>query len=157
LISAFSDADWAGCVDDRRSTGGFALSLGHNLVSWSAKKQAIISRSSTETEYKVLANATIEIIWIQVVLTELGMSHSRTAYLWCDNLGATYLMANPVFHARTKHVEVDYHFVHERVTSKLLQIRFICTNNQVANGFTKPLTLQKLQSFQSNLNLGGCD
>ena len=113
LVSAFSDADWAGCSDDRKSTGGFAIFLGSNLISWSARKQATVSRSSTEAEYKALANATAEVIWVQSLLTELGISHPKAAVLWCDNIGATYLSANPVFHARTKHIEVDYHFVRE--------------------------------------------
>jgi hypothetical protein len=107
LVSAFSDADWGGCPDDRRSTGGFAVFLGSNLVSWSAKKQATVSRSSTESEYKSLANATAEIIWVQSILRELGVPQEKAPCLWCDNLGATYLSANPVFHARTKHIEID--------------------------------------------------
>jgi histone deacetylase 1/2 len=122
IVSAFSDADWAGCPDDRRSTGGFAVYVGSNLVSWNAKKQATVSRSSTEAEYKSLANATAEVMWVQTLLDELGVSQSKAAVLWCDNIGATYLSANPVFHARTKHIEVDYHFVRERVARKLLDI-----------------------------------
>jgi hypothetical protein len=73
----------------------------------------MISRSSIEGEYKALANATGEIVWIQSLLRELGVLHPPVASLWCDNLGATYLSANLVFHARTKHVEIDYHFVRE--------------------------------------------
>jgi hypothetical protein len=74
-----------------------------------------VSRFSTEAEYKSLANATTEVMWIQTLLDELGASQSNVAVLWCDNIGAMYLSANPVFHARTKHIEVDYHFVRERV------------------------------------------
>ena len=73
--------------------------------------------------------------------------------LWCDNLGATYLSANPVFHARTKHIEIDYHFVRERVAQKLLEIQFIPTGDQVADGFTKPLQVRQFQAFKNNLNL----
>jgi hypothetical protein len=99
LVSAFSDADWTGCPDDRRSTGGFAVYIGCNLVSWCARKQATVSRSSTEAKCKSLANATAEVMWIQKLLDELGMPHPKAARLWCDNIGATYLSANPVFHA----------------------------------------------------------
>ena len=81
------------------------------------------------------------------------MPQARAACLWCDNIGATYLSANPVFHARTKHIEVDYHFVRERVTQKLLDIRFIPSGDQLADGFTKSLTTQQFEVFRGNLNL----
>ena len=162
LVSAFSDADWAGCVDDRKSTGGFVVFLGSNLVSWSARKQATVSRSSTEPKYKALANATAEVMWIQTLLKELNIPSPRAAKLWCDNIGAKYLSANPIFHARTKHIEVDYHFVRERVLEKLLEIDYIPSGDQVADGFTKALSVRLLENFKANLNLssvmieGGC-
>lgn len=127
--------------------------LGSSLISWTARKQVTVSLSSTEAEYKALANAMAEVIWIQTLLTELGVSQPKAAVLWCDNIRATYLSANLVFHARTKHIEVDYHFVRERVTQKLLGIRVISSNDQVVDGFTKPQSVSKLQEFRSNLNL----
>ncbi|XP_012700229.1 uncharacterized protein LOC105914105 [Setaria italica] len=153
LVSAFLDADWAGCIDDRKSTGGFAVFLGNNLISWSARKQPTVSRSSTEAEYKAIANATAEVMWVQILLREIGVKSPRAAKLWCDNLGATYLSSNPVFHARTKHIEVDYHFVRDRVKKQLLDIGFVSTKDQIADGFTKALPVRQVENFKVNLNM----
>lgn len=112
-----------------------------------------MSRSSTEAEYKSLANATAEVIWIESLLTELGISQSQPPCLWCDNLGATYLSVNPVFHARAKHIEIDFHFVRERVANKQLRIIFISSKDQLADGFTKALAVRLFEDFRHNLNL----
>lgn len=155
LVSAFSDADRAGCPDDSRSTRGFAVFLGNNLISWSARKQATVSRSSTEAEYKAMANATTEVMWVHKLLDELGISHPSAAVLWCDNIGAKYLSDNPVFHARTKHIEIDFHFVREQVAMKQLDVRFISSADQLADEFTKPLGTRPFIWFRNNLNLTG--
>ena len=100
-----------------------------------------------------MANDTAEIMWVHKLLDELGISHPKAACLWCDNIGAKYLSENPVFHARTKHIEIYYHFVSEQVNLKQLDVRFISTGDQVADGFTKPLTARQLALFRHNLNL----
>ena len=112
-----------------------------------------MSHSSTEAKYKAVADATAEIIWVQSLLRELRVTSPRPPVLWCDNIGATYLSSNLVFHARTKHIEVDYHFVRERVAQKLLCIKFILSKDQLADIFTKPLPLPQFEACRRNLTL----
>jgi hypothetical protein len=107
MVSAFSDTDWGGCTDDKKSTGGFVVFLGPNLISWCVKKQKTVSRASIEAEYKTMADATAEVMWIQSILHELQVPGPHCARLWCDNLGAKYLASNPIFHGWMKHVEID--------------------------------------------------
>jgi hypothetical protein len=152
-IQAFSDADWASCLDDRHSTTGYCLYLGRNLISWTSRKQRTVSRSSTESEYRAIAQASTEIIWLCSLLSELGLVSSTPALLWCDNIGATYLTANPLFHARTKHIEIDVHFVRDLVASNALSIRFISSKDQLADTFTKPLPTAKFILLLDNLNV----
>jgi histone deacetylase 1/2 len=93
------------------------------------------------------------LIWVEALLTELGVKLKEKPSLWCDNLGATYLSANPVFHARTKHIEIDFYFVRERVANNHLAIQFVSSRDQVADGFTKALPINKLDEFKRYLNL----
>lgn len=152
-LHAYSDSDWAGSLDNCKSTSGFCVYFSHNLISWSSKKQTTVSWSSTESEYRFLAVASTELIWLQYLLTELKATLSQPPILWCDNLGTTYLASNPMFHARTKHVKIDFHFVREQVASNSLQIRFISTHDQLANIFTKPLASPRFAHLASKLTV----
>ncbi|KAK2986043.1 hypothetical protein RJ640_000293 [Escallonia rubra] len=152
-LHAFTDADWAGCAEDRKSTGGFAIYMGGNLISWSSRKQRTVARSSTESEYKALADCAAELTWLSSLLAELGFSPTRAPTLWCDNLGATYLSANPVFHARMKHIEIDFHFVRDKVRRKELQVKFISTMDQIADILTKGLSTTRHQLLSNKMKV----
>jgi hypothetical protein len=110
-LVVYMDADWASCPDTRCSTSGHAVFLGGNLVSWSAKWQTIVSRSSAEAEYRVIANGVAEATWLRQLLHELQTPLSRCTLVYCDNIDVVYLSTNSVQHQRTKHVEIDLHFV----------------------------------------------
>ncbi|XP_048134074.1 disease resistance protein RPV1-like [Rhodamnia argentea] len=121
-LHAYSDADWAGNSDDRTSTSGFIIYIGANPISWSSRKQKSIARSSTEAEYRAIATTSAEILWVQNLLQELAIHSTQPPIIHCDNIGATYVCANPVFHSRMKHIAIDYHFVRELVQTHRLQL-----------------------------------
>jgi hypothetical protein len=132
-IHTYADSDWVGCSDDRRSTTSYLVYLGSNLLSWSSKKQTTVARSSTEAEYRSLAMVTAEVVWLKNLFRELELVLPAPVLL-CDNLGATFLASNSAFHVRTKHIELDYHFMWEKkVADGTIHVRFICSQDQLAD------------------------
>jgi len=100
-------------------------------VSWCAKKQSVVARSSTEAEYRAIATATAKLYWLRMLLKDLRILLLSPPTLWCDNIGALALTSNPVYHARTKHVEVDYHFIREKVVNSDILVKFLSTHDQL--------------------------
>lgn len=152
-LHAYSDADWGGDSDDYISTNAYITYLGCNPVSWSAKKQSGVARSSTEAEYRAIANTAAELSWICNLLTELGVILQQTPVVYCDNVGATFLCANPVFHSRMKHVALDYHFIRGHIQQGSLRVAHVLTQDQLADALTKPLVRAKFIDFRSKIGV----
>ncbi|XP_049932797.1 uncharacterized mitochondrial protein AtMg00810-like [Nymphaea colorata] len=162
-LMTFTDADWAGDPDQRKSISGFCIFIGRNLVSWSCRKQKAVARSSTEAEYRCMAAGTAEVTWVRHLLEDIG-ENIKTSMLMCDNQSAINIAFNPVQHGRTKHIEIDQHFVRQKVEDKEIQPIYVRTDEQVADLFTKGLTKErfwflkgKLYMVQNHAQLeGGC-
>ncbi|KAJ9678523.1 hypothetical protein PVL29_020646 [Vitis rotundifolia] len=152
-IECFSYVDWAGSKFDRRSTTGYCVFLGGNLVACKSKKQSVVSRSSVESEYRALAQATCEIIWIHQLLCEVRMKCTMSAKLWCDNQAALHIAANPVYHERTKHIEVNYHFIREKIKENLVSTGYVKTGKQLRDIFTKALNGTWVEYFCNKLGM----
>ncbi|KAL1203365.1 Retrovirus-related Pol polyprotein from transposon RE2 [Cardamine amara subsp. amara] len=153
ILHAFSDSDWAGDTDDYVSTNGYIVYLGNTPITWSSKKQKGVARSSTEAEYRSIANTSSELAWICSLLTELVIPVPTIPVIYCDNIGATYLCANPVFHSRMKHIALDYHFVRNQVQAKTLRVAHISTKDQLADVLTKPLPRPTFQFLTVKLGV----
>ncbi|CAM8976219.1 unnamed protein product [Rhodiola kirilowii] len=150
-LVCFADAGWASDPDDCRSQHGFSIYFGGNLVSWSSRKQKVVARSSTEAEYRAIAFASAELIWLRQLLQEMSMSSVQAPILLCDNISATFLTANPVFHQRSKHIKIDYHFVREQVQSGELVVRHIKSVDQIADIFTKAVGTSRFKNLRFKL------
>jgi hypothetical protein len=129
------------------------FSFGSGAVSWSSKKQPTVALLSTEVEYRGATIVACEVVWLQKLLSDLGQSVNAPIVIYCDNIGSILLANNPVYHARTKHIEVHYHFIKEKVLAKEIDLIHVNTKDQVVDIFTKTLSTDKLKKFRKMLGV----
>lgn len=157
LLSGFSDSDLAGCVDDRKSTGGMVFYLDENLITWVSQKQRCVALSSCEAEFMAATSAACQGIWLQRVLSQILDTKPGPVVLYIDNRSAVDLAKNPVFHGRSKHIYLRYHFIRDCVEKGLIVIKHVKTTEQRADIMTKALAVTKFEGMRRLLgvkNLG---
>jgi hypothetical protein len=152
VLTGYSDSDFAGDYDTRKSTSGYLFTLNNGPISWKSKRQSTISLSTTEAEFNGLEQATREAIWLKNLLIEVGIK-INTVEIKGDNTGAINLAYNPEYHQRTKHTATRYYYVRQEVDNKNIKVDYISTNDIPANGLTKPLPKEKFKRFVQLLNL----
>lgn len=139
-------------MDDYVSTNAYIIYLGSTPIFWSSKKQKGVARSSTEAEYRTVANTAAELRWV-CSLSELGIQLSSTPVIYCDNVGAIYLSVNPVFHLRMKYLALDYHFVRDNVQSGAVRVFHVSTKDQLADDLTKPLSRARFNELYGKIGV----
>lgn len=152
-LLGFCDSDWAGCVDDMKSTSGYAFSLGSGVFSWASKKQQTVAQSTAEAEYVLASLATSQAIWLRRILEDVGEKQGEATPILCDNKSAIAMTKNPVYHSRTKHIAIKHHFIREAVEDEEIQLKYCATEDQVADIFTKALSKEKFQYFREMLGV----
>jgi len=138
-LHAFADTDYTGNKNNYSSTSAYVIFLSPNPISWSSKKQSMIAKSTTEAEYRAIASTTAEVNWLTHLLQELGITLPTVPTVYYDNVGATYVCANPVFHSCMKHIAIHFHFVQDQITKNQLRVSHVHTANQLTDSLTKPL------------------
>ncbi|KAF1318445.1 Integrase catalytic core protein, partial [Globisporangium splendens] len=153
-LIGYSDADWAGDIDSRRSTSGYAFILNGGCISWRSKKQRSVALSSTEAEYMALSEATQEAVWLKGILCELGEhSSDRPVKIFEDNQGSIALAKNPEFHKRTKHIDIRYHFVRGKVEDDQVVLEYCPTEDMLADMMTKAIGTNQFGALRSKLGI----
>eukprot|EP00253_Pinus_taeda_P003386 PITA_03386 len=153
LLVGFTDSDWAGDPYDRKSTAGYGFTLGSGPITWDCKKQAAVSLSSAEAEYRGAVEASKEALWLRQILSEFGFEQQHPTTRWCDNQSAIQLCKDPVQHQRSKHIELHMHFIRKLIHDHVLEVQYCSTDDQVADIFTKALTEAKFTKLRYMLGV----
>lgn len=153
MLRGFTDADWPGDTNDRCSTSGYYFNIGSVEISWCSKKQSTVALSSIEAKYMVAKIATQECIWLKRLIGDIYCKVNYAVPILYDNESAIRLASNPIFHGRTKHVEIHHHFVGEKVLNQEVELKGVHTSNQVADIFTKALARPKFENFRFALGV----
>jgi hypothetical protein len=156
-LMGFTDSDYAGDQDDRKSTSGYVFMLGTGVVSWSSKKQPIVTLSTTESEFVAAASCACQAIWLRRILEEIQFKQQGETSIYCDNSSTIKLSRNPVLHGRSKHIDVKYHFLRDLAKDEVINLIFCRSEDQVADIFTKPLKtplFHKLRELLGVCSLG---
>ncbi|XP_062075027.1 secreted RxLR effector protein 161-like [Humulus lupulus] len=151
-LVGFSDSNWAGNLDYRKSTSGGCFYVGNNLVSWHNKKKNSISLSTAEAEYIAAGSCCIQLLWMKQMLRDYGLCLD-TLTIYCDNTSAINLSKNPVQNSRTKHIDIRYHFLRELVESKLIVLSHVASESQLADLFTKALSSQTFVHLRKSIGV----
>ncbi|PKU62800.1 Retrovirus-related Pol polyprotein from transposon TNT 1-94 [Dendrobium catenatum] len=152
-LSTYTDADWASDSTDRKSISGHCTFLGPNLISWSVKKQVTVAKSSTEAEYRALSAASSDVLWLRRLTAELQLDQPAPTPIYCDNISAIAIAKNPVYHARTKHIEIDYQFIRQHIALQNIVIHHIPSTEQIADIFTKAFSSTRFNTLRSKLTI----
>lgn len=152
-LMAFTDSDYAGDLNDRRSTTGCVFLMGSGSISWALKKQPVVALSTTEAEYIAAAFCACQCVWIRRILEKIGAEEKSATVIHCDNNSTIQLSKHPVLHGKSKHIEVRFHYLRELVSGEIVKLEYCATENQVADIFTKPLKLEQFEKLRTMLGM----
>ena len=144
----FSDADWAGDLNDRKSTSGYTFLMNGAAVSWRSKKQTCVALSTAEAEYIALSAAAQEALWMRQLLANLNVNFDEPVTIYEDNQSAICISKNPQFHGRSKHIDIKYHFVRDQVEKKTITVRYCPTGSMLADIFTEGIPKEQFKKLR---------